>query len=126
MVSWPSSVLFSWDGDHLHVFRAGEKRYSDPFVNLEETADEGAVRVRDVLTPGGNISYTYDLGACWEHEIALEQTLPRDWGQDYPVCVAYKSDSPVEYWGGDDPGEPEPFDLAEVNGKLDVPGEAEE
>ncbi|HEY4973905.1 MAG TPA: hypothetical protein VII41_09870, partial [Steroidobacteraceae bacterium] len=23
-------MLFSWDGDHLHVFRAGEKRYSDP------------------------------------------------------------------------------------------------
>lgn len=119
-------VLFGWDGDHLHVFRAGKKRYSDPFVNLEGTADEGAVRVRDVLTPGGNISYTYDLGACWEHEIALEQTLPRDRGQDYPVCVAYKGDSPVEYWAGDDPGEPEPFDLAEVNGKLAALGEAEE
>ncbi|MGO9219208.1 MAG: plasmid pRiA4b ORF-3 family protein, partial [Streptosporangiaceae bacterium] len=119
-------VLFSWDGDHLHVFRAGKKQYSDPFVNLEGTADEGAVRVRDVLTPGGNISYTYDLGACWEHEIALEQTLPRDRGQDYPVCVAYKGDSPAEYWSGDDPGEPEPFDLAEVNGKLAAPGEAEE
>ena len=119
-------VLFSWDGDHLHVFRAGKKQYSDPFVNLEGTADEGAVRVRDVLTPGGNISYTYDLGACWEHEITLEQTLPRDPGQDYPVCVAYKGDSPVEYWAGDDPGEPEPFDLAEVNGKLAAPGEAEE
>jgi hypothetical protein len=119
-------VLFGWDGDHLHVFRSGKKRYSDPFVNLEGTADEGAVRVRDVLTPGRNISYTYDLGACWEHEIALEQTLPRDWGQDYPVCVAYKGDSPVEYWAGDDPGEPEPFDLAEVNGKLAALGEAEE
>jgi hypothetical protein len=119
-------VLFGWDGDHLHVFRAGKKQYGDPFVTLEGTADEGAVRVRDVLTPGGNISYTYDLGACWEHEIALEQTLPRDRGQDYPVCVAYKGDSPVEYWAGDDPGEPEPFDLAEVNGKLAALGEAEE
>ena len=119
-------VLFSWAGDHLHVFRAGKKQYSDPFVNLEGTADEGAVRVRDVLTPGGNISYTYDLGACWEHEIALEQTLPRDRGQDYPVCVAYKGDSPAEYWSEDDSEEPEPFDLAEVNGKLAALGEAEE
>jgi hypothetical protein len=119
-------VLFGWDGDHLHVFRAGKKRYSDPFVNLEGTADEGAVRVRDVLTPGGDISYTYDLGACWEHEIALEQTLPRDRGQDYPVCVAYKGDSPVEYWAGDDPEEPEPFELAEVNRNLTALGEAEE
>jgi Plasmid pRiA4b ORF-3-like protein len=119
-------VLFSWDGDHLHMFRAGTKQYSSPFVNLEGTADEGAVRVRDVLTPGGKISYTYDLGACWEHEIALERVLGRDPGQDYPVCVAYKGDSPVEYWSEDDPEEPRLFDLAEVNRNLAALDEAEE
>ncbi len=119
-------VLFGWDGDHLHVFQAGKKQYSDPFVNLEGTADECAVRVRDVLTSGGKISYTYDLGACWEHEIILEQTLACDPGQDYPACVAYKGDSPVEYWSEDDPGEPEPFDMAEVNRELAALGEAEE
>jgi Plasmid pRiA4b ORF-3-like protein len=119
-------VLFGWDGDHLHVFQAGKKQYSDPFVNLEGTAGEDAVRVRDVLTSGGKISYTYDLGACWEHEIILEQTLARDPNQDYPVCVAYKGDSPVEYWSEDDPGEPVPFDMAEVNRELAALGEAEE
>jgi hypothetical protein len=118
-------VLFGWDGDHLHVFQAGKKQYSDPFVDLEETGDEEAVRVRDVLTPGGKIGYTYDLGACWEHEIVLEQTMARDPGQDYPVCVAYQGDSPVEYWSEDDPAEPEPFDLAEVNRELAAPGGAE-
>src|SRR5260221_11556071 len=74
----------------------------------------------------GKRSYTYDLGACWEHEITLEQTFPRDRGQDYPVCVAYKGDSPVEYWSEDDPEEPEPFNLAEVNRKLAALGEAAE
>ena len=119
-------VLFGWDGDHLHVFQAGKEQYSDPFVNLDETGDELAVRVRDVLAPGGKISYTYDLGACWEHEITLEKVMPRDPGQDYPVCVAYKGDSPVEYWSEDDPEEPEPFNLAEVNRKLAALGEAGE
>lgn len=119
-------VLFGWDGDHLHVFRAGKKEYSDPFVNLEGTADESAARVRDALTPGGKLGYTYDLGACWDHEIALEQILARDRGQDYPVCVAHKGDSPVEYWFEDDPEEPEPFDLARVNRRLAALGEAEE
>jgi len=85
----------------------------------------GAVRVRDVLTPGGNISYTYDLGASWEHEIALDQMLARDPDQDYPVCVASKGDSPVEYWSEDDPEEPQPFNLAVVNRKLAAVGEAE-
>src|SRR5947208_1431888 len=84
-------------------------------------------RLRDAMARNaGKVSYTYDLGACWEHEITLEQTLPRDRGQDYPVCVADKGDSPVEYWCEDDPEEPEPFDLAEVNRKLAALGGAEE
>src|SRR6266542_2764788 len=28
-------VLFSWDGDHLHVFAVGKKQYGDPFADLE-------------------------------------------------------------------------------------------
>jgi hypothetical protein len=41
-----------------------------------------------------------------------------DRGQHYPACVACKGDFPVEYWCEDDPEEPEPFDLAEVNRRL--------
>ena len=59
-----------------------------------------------------------DLGEEWRHEITLEKTLARDPGQDYPVCVAFRGDSPVEYWSEDDPEEPEPFALADVNRKL--------
>ena len=111
-------VLFGWDGDHLHLFQVGKKQYADQFTGLERTADEDTVRIRDVLTPGATIGYTYDFGADWKHEITLEQTLPRDPGQDYPVCVAWRGDSPVEYWDEDDPEEPEPFSLAEVNRRL--------
>ena len=111
-------VLFGWDGDHLHLFQAGKKRYADQFTGLEGTGDEQAVRIRDVLTPGAKIGYTYDFGASWEHEITLEQTTPRDPGQDYPVCVAFRGDSPVEYWCEEEPEEPEPFGQNEVNRRL--------
>ena len=111
-------VLFGWDGDHLHVFEVGKKQYSDPFVNLEETGDEDAVRIRDAMVPSGSIAYTYDFGASWEHEITLEKTLRRDHSQDYPVCVAFRGDSPVEYWSEEEPEEPSPFGLNEVNRRL--------
>ena len=62
--------------------------------------------------------YTYDFGADWEHEITLEKTIARDPGKTYPVCVAFKGDQPVEYWSEEDPQDPEPFDLAEVNRSL--------
>src|SRR5213083_2893730 len=38
-------VLFGWDGDHLHVFQAGKKQYSNPLMDLEQTGDEEAVRL---------------------------------------------------------------------------------
>jgi hypothetical protein len=111
-------VLFGWDGDHLHLFETGKKRFSDPFVPLDETGDEETVRVWDAMAPGGTIAYTYDLGACWEHEITLEKTIPRDHSQQYPVCVAFRGDSPVEYWDEEEPEEPAPFGLKEVNRRL--------
>jgi Plasmid pRiA4b ORF-3-like protein len=119
-------VLFGWDGDHLHEFRVGKKRYSDSFANLEGAEGEETVRLRDAFAGGGKVKYTYDFGTEWEHEVTLEKTLAREAGRKYPVCVAFRTDSPVEYWSGDedeeDAAEPEPFDLAEVNKRLSAQG----
>ena len=119
-------VLFGWDGDHLHLFQVGKKQYADQFTGLEQTGDEDAVRIRNVLTPGAKVGYTYDFGADCEHEITLERVVARDPGQDYPVCVEWRGDSPVEYWSEDEPEEPEPFSLAEVNRQLAALGRAED
>ncbi len=112
--------LFGWDGDHLHVFSIGKKHYSDPFMDLEETGDEEEIRVKDAFAAGdgGKVAYTYDFGASWRHEITLEKTLVREQEQAYPVCAAFRGDSPVEYWNEEDPQDPEPFDLARVNRHL--------
>jgi hypothetical protein len=101
-------VLFGWDGDHLHVFRAGGVHYSDPFYELEETEGEEDARLRDV----------YDFGADWVHEITRQKTVTLEPGQDYPVCVAFGGDSPAEYPSEDESEEPEPFDQAAVNTVL--------
>jgi len=112
-------ILYGWDGDHLHIFSVGKKRYSDWFYNLEGTLDEDELRVRDALPSGiKKIMYEYDLGASWQHEITLEKILPREPGRQYPVCLDFAGDSPVEYWSEEDPEEPEPFSIAEVNGAL--------
>jgi hypothetical protein len=38
--------------------------------------------------------------------------------RQYPVCVAFRGDSPVEYWDEDRPGKPKPFGLKVVNRRL--------
>jgi hypothetical protein len=120
-------VLYGWDGDHLHAFRVRRATYSDPSVPLEETRDEYAMRVLTALNAGGGkITYEYDFGAGWIHEIALQKTVPREPGADYPFCVKYSGDSPVEYpdYDSDEEQQPEPFDLEAVNHRLAALGTA--
>jgi len=106
-------ALFGWDGDHLHVFQSGGAQYSDLSFDLEDTRDEHNTSVERALA-AGKLSYEYDLGASWIHEITLQKTLPRSPDTAYPVCVRFGGDSPVEY-GDDEPG---PFELAAVNHRL--------
>jgi hypothetical protein len=115
---WVIQLLFGWDGDHLHAFRVGGRAYSDPFFALEDTADEDGIRVRDACRPGVKVGYEYDFGASWQHEITSQRAFRLDPDQVYPVCVAYEGDSPVEYPEEEDPEEPEPFSLTDVNRKL--------
>lgn len=113
-------VLFGWDGDHLHAFTVGRRRYSDPFYQLDlDIGDEYELRLKDAFTPSvKKIIYEYDFGAGWRHEIVLERTAAREAARTYPTCTAFQSDSPVEYWSEDDPQDPDPFDLDEVNRLL--------
>ena len=46
------------------------------------------------------ISYVYDFGDYWEHEITLEKILPANPDQDYPSCIAGKNACPPEDCGG--------------------------
>lgn len=113
-------VAFAWDDDHLHVFTADGQGYADPFVELDGSADENAVRLSSVLPrPGASIDYRYDLGDCWDHRITLERTLDRDAARRYPSCVAGRGDAPVEDWI-EETGEPPvvPFDQAGINRRL--------
>lgn len=114
-------VLFEWDGDHLHVFDVGGRRYADPYSELDDPAirSEFGLRLAAAFTPSGKkVKYTYDFGACWRHEIVMERVVERNDEQLYPACVAFNGDSPLEYWSEDDPQDQEAFDLGAVNHQL--------
>ena len=55
------------------------------------------------------------VGTVETQYLDLPEPVRLDCGRDlYPVRVAYKGDSPVEYWSEDDPVECEPFDRLAV------------
>lgn len=113
-------VLFGWDGDHLHAFNVGGVRYSDPFFDLEEAADEDAVRLRDAFPASARkpVRYEYDFGAGWVHEITRTSSSPLAPGAAVPRCLSFSGDNPVEYWNENEPSDPAPFDMAKVNAAL--------
>jgi hypothetical protein len=46
--------------------------------------------------------------------------VPREPGAEYPFCVKYSGDSPIEYpdYDSDEEQQPEPFNLEAVNRRL--------
>ncbi|MFZ0159530.1 MAG: plasmid pRiA4b ORF-3 family protein, partial [Kineosporiaceae bacterium] len=112
-------ILFGWDGDHLHRFEAGERRYADPFHDLEESSDEFRARLFRVFgRRGATVGHVYDFGACWQHQIVLEQVLPRHDREGYPRCIDHAHDAPPEYYDPDDPQDGQSFDRDAVNARL--------
>jgi hypothetical protein len=113
-------VLFGWDGDHLHAFTVAGDRYSDPLFDLEETADEEAVRLRDAFPASVRkpVRYEYDFGAGWVYEVTRTGSSHVALGETVLRCLSFSGGNPVQYWNEDEPAYPVPFDLAKVNAAL--------
>ncbi len=90
-------TVLEWDDDHLHLFQGpGRRTYAPAWCDLD-AVDEDAVLLADVFPrKGSSLSYTYDLGDCWRHEITCQKILAGGPGTAYPVCTAGQGDSPVE------------------------------
>jgi hypothetical protein len=108
-------VAFAWDGDHLHGFTIGRRRYGDPYFDAEH--DENKITLAAAFRARKTISYTYDFGDDWRHEITLEKVAEPTSTATHPVCVDGRGDAPVEDCGDDEPAWIT-FDQAEINTRL--------
>lgn len=105
-------VAFEWDGDHLHGFTVGRHRYGDPYFDFEH--DEYETTLATAFARARKpITYTYDFGDDWRHDITLEKAVEPV--ATHPVCVGGRGDVPVE-----DSDEPvwTVFDRAGINTRL--------
>lgn len=63
----------NWDGDHLHSFSVGSEHYGDPFYS-PDLDDEEQLRLSGAFTSSTKtISYLYDFGASWYHDVTREK-----------------------------------------------------
>jgi|CZKI01.1.fsa_nt_gi hypothetical protein len=76
---------FDWTNSHLHPFRIGDQSYEtyDPdlwedWPGGPEKLDEGEFRLCDLLhAKGDRLTYLYDFGDGWRHDVLIEKDFPR-------------------------------------------------
>jgi len=100
-----------WQDCHLHAYRFPTPE-TDPSVEIGIPDDEPFADQRPCLPgweipivallqePGTIFAYEYDFGDGWEHQILLEEILPRVPRQRYPKCLTGARACPPEDCGG--------------------------
>lgn len=95
-------IAMGWEDIHLHRFRIYGKEYGI-YREGGMVFDDNPFQVKFAdfkLRAGECFAYEYDMGDFWQHDIRLEQVLPLDPRQTYPVCIAGAGDCPPEDCGG--------------------------
>ncbi len=99
-------IAMGWSDSHSHLFRAGDQVIGVPRPELEEAfdgplLDETEATLSEVAPgEGARITYEYDFGDSWVHEILVEKILPPDPSLRHPVCVKGRRACPPEDCGG--------------------------
>ncbi len=97
-----------WTNSHLHQFIKNRTFYSykhidddmwDEMNNIDYIKKK--IRISDLLKlEKDRITYEYDFGDGWIHEVILEKILPLDDQIKYPICLTGKMTCPPEDCGG--------------------------
>ncbi|MBM7661769.1 hypothetical protein JOC85_002572 [Bacillus mesophilus] len=104
-------IVFGWKDYHLHEFITFKENLErQPIVRLvcHEEALNHPSRIPMRIETGeklvdylpAKISYLYDFGEGWEHEIIIENERD-DYDQNFPVCIDGGGNTPPEDVGGE-------------------------
>src|SRR5690606_13045460 len=94
-------LAFGWTNSHLHAFDANGVRYEP---RDEDVEDQGLLpdspllltKVADVAREGERLTYEYDFGDSWIHDVEIEQLLPSHERPKRPVCIDGARAAPPE------------------------------
>lgn len=68
-------IVMGWNDTHIHDFVIGQKRYTNFAERRDDGLEEECYRLGTLIKrKGRTISYVYDLGDNWKHELVLEDS----------------------------------------------------
>jgi hypothetical protein len=92
-----------WDCKHMHSFAIAERRFSDPSNDPDGDLgfeNEHEAELGSLVSVGKKLTYAYDAGDGWLHEVDVEQRLEADERLGYPLCIGGARACPPEDCGG--------------------------
>lgn len=94
--------VMGWYGGHLHAFDIRGTDYSPPDPDWDSNdLDENNFRLGDVLsTVGAKMTWDYDFGDGWRHNVVVEAITPAESDLSYPLCIAGRRACPPDDCGG--------------------------
>ena len=99
-------TAMGWTNSHLHQFVKDRTFYTERMVDDDlweemDNIDYKGMIVSDLLKrTRSRVTYEYDFGDSWEHEIVVEKVLSPDDSLDCPICLAGEMNCPPEDCGG--------------------------
>jgi len=96
-------TAMEWSGYHMHRFIIGGTYYGrlDPDYGEEYIKDEKRYTLAQVApTKKAKFRYEYDFGDNWQHDVLVEQIVPREQDAFYPYCITGRRACPPEDCGG--------------------------
>jgi hypothetical protein len=93
-------VAFGWEDSHLHVFETPYGNFGTADAELGHRAEAPVTLEQVAPAVNDKISYTYDFGDNWDHDILIEKVLDRDQKTAYPRCTGGRRAAPPEDCGG--------------------------
>ena len=97
-------VVMGWTNSHLHRFIMQGTTYEIPErgdVGPEKPRDERIFALCDLLLQvGSRLTYEYDFGDNWQHELLVEKIHPKEESTHCPICLEGAGACPPEDVGG--------------------------
>jgi hypothetical protein len=100
-----AQISMGWSNSHLHMFVTDSGQcFGSPEQDMDdllEMLDEREMTVAELLhQPNQHLTYEYDFGDGWEHEVLLEKILAPLAEEPLPRCVHAQGKCPPEDVGG--------------------------
>ncbi|MFY1636683.1 plasmid pRiA4b ORF-3 family protein [Solwaraspora sp. WMMB335] len=93
-------VAFGWNGDHLHEFDTSYGEFGPPDNRAGQRSERKVTLEQVAATVGDTVTYLYDFGDGWTHDVRVETITDHDPQAGYPRCTGGECAAPPDDCGG--------------------------